>query len=321
MSATTRLPPVAFISTTNVLLLFALNPDLYRRVESEIVRIANQLSLCITLWTGFGGGSSVDNLDRLMEKMIADAFDWSAPPPPIAVVVPDDDEAGGHIDSDLGYAEGQSFMIEYRDSRGRVTSRRITVFGIKDGKGQVPLLMCRCHERKANRSFRVDRILTCIDYDGEVHGDVPLYLSEAFGMSFAVASRAEEADERNSWPRVMACIKPHATLLAALSHSDGLMLDEELDEATDHCVWMADHYGFTSSQGFRSKIRAYVKRQKPTRGSVWDACAKLREEDRIAEAEFFRAAIRVIDADGLRHPEEEILINEISIEMTGVAVI
>src|SRR5690606_19646165 len=98
-------------------------------------------------------------------------------PPPVAPSLPNEDvdEPGKQS---LGFAEGQSFAIEYVDAAGRPSSRRITVYDIQMTSSGVPCLYARCHERGAMRSFRVDRIKYCIDYDGEVFDDVPAFLHE-----------------------------------------------------------------------------------------------------------------------------------------------
>lgn len=58
-------------------------------------------------------------------------------------------------------------IIDYVDARGFETRRRVTLLKVGAGKNG-PLLSAICHERKALRHFRCDRIQDFIDLDGVV---------------------------------------------------------------------------------------------------------------------------------------------------------
>jgi len=67
-----------------------------------------------------------------------------------------------HIDGELlpisdACREGRDIMLEYVDSRGVKTSRRITPVRLVRIRG-VPYLIGHCHLRDASRNFRLDRI-------------------------------------------------------------------------------------------------------------------------------------------------------------------
>jgi hypothetical protein len=116
------------------------------------------------------------------------------------IVIPiDDDPVEVEVDV-LEYADGQCFMIEYVDSKGRGSSRRITVYSIQGGRSGIPSLFARCHERQSTRQFRVDRIKCCIDYNGEIHNDVPRFLMENFGMAISSAKAKETEADLSLWP-------------------------------------------------------------------------------------------------------------------------
>lgn len=260
-------------------------------------------------------------LNRFADRLIGDATDRAVPKPPIPIIIGDDDDDDELVDDELGTAEGQFFMIDYRDARGRVTSRRVTVFGIQHGVGLVPLLRCRCHERRAQRSFRVDRILTCYDADGVVYDDVPSFLAETFGLGIAVASRKEGTAAQNAWSRIRACVKPHAVLLAALSRSDATMRDDEVAVAVEHCRSAASICGFIVEDHEIALLERYIRRQRPTRDNIFAACETMREENPETIRSFLASAVELMDADGRRHPEEIDLLNDVSMEMTGVPLV
>ena len=124
-------------------------------------------------------------IDRVAEKLGALAESRPVPPPPRPAQLPDADDDATLATDDAervpdpdGIAEGQTFMIEYMDSNGDVSTRRITVLEVVTNKRGDPSLKARCHERKALRRFRIDSILSCIDIDGEVH-DLPVELDLA----------------------------------------------------------------------------------------------------------------------------------------------
>lgn len=96
----------------------------------------------------------------------------------------------GDAAPDLGTAEGQSFEIEYCNSEGVHSDRRITVWGLKEGTSGIPMLVARCHKSNKTRTFRTDRIECVIDNSGEVHEDVPAFLHDTFGMPLEIARRS-----------------------------------------------------------------------------------------------------------------------------------
>lgn len=258
-------------------------------------------------------------LDRFADLAARRAQQRPVPEPPVPINIPDDDADEEIGLEEVGVAEGQYFIIEYRDGRGRVSTRRVTVWGIVEGAGGIPKLQCRCHERKATRTFRVDRIRACIDLDGEIFDDVPAFLAETFGMDPRFATR--KIDAGAVWPDIRACIKPYATLLSALSQCDGEMLPDEVAAAVDHCCAVADDAGHSVDREARERMSAYIRRQRPTHESVRDACRHLAEEPPRSIHAFLLAAVRVMDSDGHRHDEERRLLNDLSVELTGVEVI
>lgn len=73
-------------------------------------------------------------------------------------------------------ASGLALLIRYSDSRGRTTQRRISVISVGAGEDAF-LLRAFCHERRAPRCFRSDRIAEAIDMaTGEVIEDITAWL-------------------------------------------------------------------------------------------------------------------------------------------------
>ncbi len=240
------------------------------------------------------------------------------PPSPKPIELPDTDADSLAEYEDLGFAEGQSFIIEYLDSAGKASTRRITVFAIVAGVGGIPCLLARCHERKAQRQFRVDRIQCCIDYDGEVFADVPQFLTDNFGMAIELSSRSA-AELR--WKQIQGQIRHDATLLAALSRSDGNVVDAETNAATAHLVKQAEAEGFMLDDAEIVAIHRYVGRLRPNEQAILRALDFLAGAGQRRIQRLLLAAAAVMDADGRRHASEVALINAIAEDLIGTSIV
>jgi len=219
----------------------------------------------------------------------------------------------------LGAAEGQSFMIEYKDSKGQASRRRITVWHISESsRDGIPFLYARCHERQAMRTFRIDRIVNCIDYDGVVHSDVPRFLTDALGMSIGLASAAEDTAERR-WQLILARVKVDATLLAAMSRCDGHVAPSEVAAILRHLAYIVESDGeYILSEDDVARLDRHVARLRPTVEAIRRALksAGAFHPDRLKR--MLIAAAKVMDADEIRHPTEMRLLNVVALELLGV---
>lgn len=261
---------------------------------------------------------------RLSE--LIDALAGRVPPVPepqvaAPVALPEEDDPVEREARSLGYAEGQSFIIEYLDSAGRASTRRITVFEIVEGKAGMPCLMARCHERNAVRQFRVDRIRSCADFNGEVHEDVSAFLYDNLGMSPAIASEARARLESDNWNVVLPAIRSDSVLLAAIAKSDGLLRTVEIDAATQYLAWSVERSGIMLSDADIERIANHVRRLRPTRDAISRSLDALATRDRKQVIDLLRACVSVMNADGNQHPAEIAMINAISLDLVGVAIL
>lgn len=235
-------------------------------------------------------------------------------------VIPDVDDPD-HDGDILGYAEGQTFMIEYVDSKGQPSARRITVFDIISGAAGVPFLRARCHERKATRQFRIDRITCCIDYSGEIYDDVPAFLSENFGIAASLASARADDQISEEWDSVISTIRADATLLSAMAKADGEFSESELLIIVDHLAGRVEkRVKFLSPREIKA-LSAYVRRLRPSVEAISRAVNSITDEGPRRIEQVLRAKVDVMDADGHRHEEEIIFLNRIANEFIGVSII
>lgn len=241
------------------------------------------------------------------------------PPMPAPVMVPPADAEEEQADaapsaSEFGYAEGQSFMIEYRDSAGGTSRRRITVWNIQPGAGGVPCLLARCHEREANRSFRADRITAIITADGEVLSDVRSFLAERLGVQV----EADAGARAQRWPRVLAAVRPQAQILAGLSLADGAKHPDEIAVMTGFCARVAAAAGLGLDREEEVALARYLANLRPDRVTMLKAVDRMLDAGPAAQAALLNAGAAVIAADGIEHIEELRFIRALRQDLIGV---
>lgn len=243
------------------------------------------------------------------------------PPPPLEVVLPPSDDAEAADVQEVGYAEGQTFMIEYRSATGEISRRRITVHNIGLSTSRVPILSAFCHERKARRSFRVDRIVCCIDLNGEIFEDVPRFMAESFGMSPGLAAAHEDQDERDRWGAVRNFIRPEAILLAAMTRSDGIVRNVEIETGAEILALSAERAGHMCDELICDLIGRYLLRLRPSEEQIGSAIERIAERAPDEIKRILIAAARVMDSDEDRHPQEIAVLNAMARELIGANIL
>jgi len=251
-------------------------------------------------------------------------------PPAREVMVPgvDDDEgdgegrgsAGAAAEIDIGYAEGQTFMIEYQNADGLVSVRRITVFSISERKDGRLLLRARCHERKATRSFRVDRIRCCIDYDGEVFEDVPSFLDQTFGMAQKASTREFGVSAAARAAALREMVGDQAVLFRAMAFADFFIGESEVNACVQVLANTIERAGVVCSQGDCQWLERYFRRLRPSEVTIRAAVNSMSAKSAREKDRFLRDLVAVMDADGVRHPLEMELLDLLAIELTGVGI-
>lgn len=89
-----------------------------------------------------------------------------------------------------------NLAIKYQDGVGSVTRRTIRLMKYGPWEGGA-MLWAYCDLRKANRTFRTDRIIECADVDtGEVIGNLEAWLEAKYAQS---PERALEKVVESSW--------------------------------------------------------------------------------------------------------------------------
>jgi len=237
--------------------------------------------------------------------------DWPAPPLPPGVFPAigeyDDPEQGGE---DISLSEGQSFAIRYADSKGRISTRRITAWGTRKLPNGAIALVAWCHERKAKRVFRVDRINAAIDYSGLVHQPAAGFLRDIFGLSMPALSD----EDSGSWRNLRASMRPHVQMMAALTRPQGVMREREIYEILPFAarIWPA----FMEAEN-RLRLVNLIRRSRPVPDiieDVFEEMLRLPKDELVAS---LQACKRVIEGEGVPSGAQTALFNLISEELIG----
>ncbi|CAO3440070.1 hypothetical protein [Azospirillum endophyticum] len=238
-------------------------------------------------------------------------------------------------------AAGSTFAIDYLDSKGTLSRRRITMREIYTN-GERTYVQAFCHERRAARSFRFDRIVEVIDIDGECH-DPRRFFTEGLGLEFPTAEKVSVPPKapvspvrvettaqhsRAAKPDVRVTDKPGMAqrrvardglrVLVALARADGELHPEELEVILDYIAEQCDLCGIDMTETDRAALLPYLKRQQPSSDVLGECLSALNAVPRIQQRLLVRFAMMLMDADGVQDPAEFDLIMRIRQELVAV---
>jgi len=207
--------------------------------------------------------------------------------------------------------EGSTFAIEYRDAAKNFSRRRVTVKHVyRNGKDLI--IGCYCHERKAPRTFRYDRIVAVIDLDGVVHDPADFFADE---LRMPVTKLWEECAPKATKPDKLATDeKPGAAhrkiardglrLLIALGRADGFLHDEELEVVLQYIAAKAERAGLEMREQDCAALTGYLRRQHPSSDVLARCLGNLENESPADQKLFLRSAMALVNVDGIQHEAE-----------------
>ena len=190
---------------------------------------------------------------------------------------------------------GSTFAIEYTDSKGRFSRRRVTALRF-DGH----YLTARCHERNALRLFKCSNISCVIDRQGVVYETADFFRQ----ISFPVVEGPDPAK----------MFAPGVQVLTAIAHSDGWVAPEESEKIVAYCAHVCDRMGIDIDQALADKIAFFVRNAYPSSIAVSKAIQQLKAMPGRDRNLILRYAVEVMDADGVQHPAEFKLVAAIHAE-------
>lgn len=190
---------------------------------------------------------------------------------------------------------GATFAIEYTDATGNETRRRITALQFRDG-----CLMARCHERRALRTFRMDRITCVIDRQGVVYGTEEFFRL----IDFPLAPFGGEY-----------VYVPGLQMLAAVAYADGWMVPAEAESILQYCVHLCDNHGIIIDARLERQMVKHIAGVYPARAAVDASFKRMRTMAPADRRLLFRYAVEVMNADNIQHPAEFAAIQAMQAEL------
>ena len=256
--------------------------------------------------------------------------------PPVSVIplsVPERDHAEEEhpahepVPGQVELAEGQSFVIQYRDAVGQFSTRSITVWAIRTNAQGIPSLIAKCHLRNETRAFRLDRIEAIADYDGVLIEPMDEFIRDTFGIVWKPGSGytpppVEEASDSggDTWTLIRRVCRGSAVqLLCAVALADGEMTAEEIEKILGFLYRRCHDSRIDLEPAHLAKLRLYVKRMQATPETIERALDRLVHSSPAVISEVIDACLEVMDADGIRDPAEIELLQALVREMRGAA--
>jgi hypothetical protein len=301
--------------------IFTALAGLFRRTESTPPRMApsfspsgldqpdDDMSIIVEITVSFEGGLEDDVTERKPAKR-ADHKAWLFGREDIK-----------RVDDDLW---GVTFAIEYIDAKGDSSHRRVTLHDIYVSDAGVIYLSCLCHERKAKRTFRFDRVQSIIDMDGVIH-EPQVFFTNELCVSLPMADAAHNTPKRErDTPKAkpprpaekpgMAqrrAARDGLRVLVALARSDGLLHPEEVEVNLQYIGHKAERAGLPMTEEDCVALTGYLRRQYPS-SEVLEECLGRLEQESVEEQQLLvRSAIALMDADGVQDGAEFDLLMEI----------
>lgn len=213
-------------------------------------------------------------------------------------------------------------LMDYRAANGAYSRRRITMRSVGVGsKGA--LIKAVCHERRAIRTFRCDRIEGFIDDDGVVHEPLTFF-REVFLIDLNRLTGASGVDTAVTEARIARdkLLAP-LSVLVGIARSDEHVHPAEIDAI---CAWAEGQSmllaggAHAGDKALAKAFRETIQNMRPTRQAIehhWgDTLAMCKADPQFARS-FSGAVSEVIVADGVLAAGEEALLADLGIPITG----
>ena len=162
-----------------------------------------------------------------LEELLAKYFKPTTPNVPVGktVSLSNDDEAKPlDIDECDKQSLNNAFFIKYKDYNGRISQRRITVIDIAPYGHDDFYLESFCHERKADRTFKLSRVDEIIDLEtGEGIEDKMAYCYEKYYKM-----------NENPVQQLLEEKESEALVLLFIARADGVLRKKELEVIVEY---------------------------------------------------------------------------------------
>lgn len=205
----------------------------------------------------------------------------------------DETEAAVSVEADGTVILDDIFTaIDYRDSEGSFSRRRITMHRLESGP-RVAFLQAYCHERQAPRTFRTDRIECFITRDGEV------IEPDEYWRRIGVDQTGLSPPKPEIEPRaLLKKFRSAISVLVTLSRADGEMHPGEVRAILSYINDEALEAGLKCDSESIAKLENIIRSMRPTRRTLQKHYLRTRKFYDRRWRRFVRAINEVILADG-----------------------
>lgn len=221
----------------------------------------------------------------------------------------DDNEVAPVAAEDSIELEEAFTCIDYTDAHGQQTRRRITLRRLARGP-HAPLLTAICHERKALRTFRCDRIDGFIEPDGEFLS-TEVFFREFFDLELSAFAPSAGQQALQHARRLRDRLRAPLSILVIAALSDRHFHAAELDEIA---IWTEREINALAQMGELTEevniadldqLLAITGKMRPSRSSLQGYVETIVETfDENQMQRLVSSLARVIQADGRILPEE-----------------
>lgn len=259
------------------------------------------------------------SFSALMEWLFDKTPDESTPPPvvkpPVTPLTVDADDpeymhANPTDDVRTEILDEVFTVIDYEDSEGNETRRRITLRKLSTGP-YAPMLQAICHERKSLRTFRCDRILGFIDPDtGEV-STASAFFDEIMGLDLRDFEPGKGQKSLNQARIIRDALRPALSILVSAARADDHLHAREMDAIIKYIREELKEIGLERgidpeiTQSVAEDLKKTVSLMRPQRSSLRGYLGTMVSCRESRVNRFLNAVGEVVEADGILVPKEE----------------
>ncbi|MCZ4297304.1 TerB family tellurite resistance protein [Henriciella marina] len=162
--------------------------------------------------------------------------------------------------------------------------------------------------------FRLDRLISVIDANGEYHAPPTAFIINLF-ETFGVHVNHDEIALRKFLQRFSA----QFLILKLMANADGEIDPAEEEAILDYCARLMARSDLLLGDEELAQFSSWLRRLEPDAQDYFDALEVLKERPQRELLPFFRSAKEVLLADGLHHPEECSLLDDLCIRLGSAA--
>lgn len=213
----------------------------------------------------------------------------------------DDKNVNGDFNTD-DRLSGSRLWIAYVDEAGNRSKRWIRVKRIENRQFS-DYVFAFCELRKAERSFRIDRIVEMADSYGEIHEPKDFFTA----FIEAPAGRSSGPSKHSPFGRalkILDIVGHEVMVLAFAAECDGKFVAREANTIMAYVKYKCDQSGLLFSKSDETDLRKWLKIQRPDELSLKTAIHRISLRKSSTAKDLIELTDIVFEADGKIKDEE-----------------